>query len=57
MRCSVRVLHSVCGFWVHRFVGGFFNGDPHPGNILVTKAESLLAFEEVYGTSAGMTGA
>jgi predicted unusual protein kinase regulating ubiquinone biosynthesis (AarF/ABC1/UbiB family) len=25
-----------------RFQVGFFNGDPHPGNVLITKTELLL---------------
>ena len=32
-----------------RFISGCFNGDPHPGNVLVSTAESVIEFETAHG--------
>ena len=35
--------------WRCRFISGYFNGDPHPGNVLVSKAEAVIEFETSHG--------
>ncbi len=39
-RCAVSIADPLVA--ASRFQVGFFNGDPHPGNVLITKTELLL---------------